>query len=166
MTRTTSLRLIAATPLIALLAACGGETSDAEGTAAPTGDAPAEIAERQDNFEAISDSFKIIRAELEGGAPDFAAIEAAATDINTRAGAIEGHFPEGSGRDAGWDTEALASIWEKPAEFSAAQQRLIEQSGAMVTIAASGDAAAVAAQVGELGGSCKNCHDQFRLDDD
>lgn len=166
MTRATTLRLIAATPLIALLAACSGEVAENGDSDPVGGEVPAEIAERQDNFEAIKDNFSLIRAELETDAPDFAAIEAAAADINTRAGAIEGHFPAGSGRDAGFDSEALASIWERPEDFAAAQQKLIEQSAAMVTIAATGDAAAVGAQVGELGGSCKNCHDQFRLDDD
>lgn len=168
MIRMSTARLIAATPLIALLAACGGETaSDGadDMAAAPSGDAPAEIKERQDNFEAIGDSFKVIRTQLEGE-PDFAAIQAAAADISERAQAIEGHFPEGSGRDAGWDTEALPSIWEKPAEFAAAHERLIEKSGDMVAAAATSDAATIGAQVGELGGSCKNCHDTFRLDDD
>ncbi|MFU7529210.1 c-type cytochrome [Qipengyuania sp. ASV99] len=147
-------------PLLAVLAGCGGETT------APAGDAPPVLAERHDNFEAISDNFKAIRAQLEGESPDLAAIEAAAIDINQRAERISGHFPEGTGRDAGWDTEALPTIWEKPEEFTAAQQKLLEESAAMMTLAASGDAAAVGAQVAELGGACKNCHDTFRLDDD
>ena len=45
-------RLLAATPLIALLAACGGEAGgDQEETSAT--DTPPEIAERQENFEGI-----------------------------------------------------------------------------------------------------------------
>lgn len=159
-----SFRLLAITPAIALLAACGGEAGEAP--SAPEGDAPPEIELRHDNFEAISDSFKAIREQLEGGSPDMAAIEAAATDIHDRAGRLDGHFPEGSGRDVGWDTEALPTIWEKPEEFEAAKAKFLEESATMMTVAASGDAAAVGAQVKELGGSCKNCHDTFRLDDD
>lgn len=152
-------------PLLAVLAACGGEAADGT-AAAPAGDVPPVLAERHDNFEAISDSFKAIRTQLEGNAPDLAAIEAAASDINQRAERISGHFPEGTGRDAGWDTEALPTIWEKPEEFSAAQKKLLEESAKMMALAASNDVAAVGAQVAALGGTCKNCHDSFRLDDE
>lgn len=151
-------RHLAPLPMLALLAACGGETA--------AGPEPAEIAERQDNFEGIGDSFKAIRDQLENGDPDLAVIENAALDINQRAVNIENHFPEGSGRDAGYDTEALAAIWEQPVEFATAQQKLIDESEELVTLASAGDAAAVGEQVKDLGGSCKNCHDQFRLDDD
>ena len=155
-------RLIAATPLALLLAACGSETGEVE---APAGEAPAEIAERQDNFEGIKDSFMVIRANFEEGAEtDLAAVEAAARDINERAGRIGDHFPAGSGMDDGWDSEALASIWERPEEFAAAHERLVGESEALARLAGEGDAAAVLAQVGALGGSCKECHDNFRLD--
>ncbi|WP_416832127.1 MAG: c-type cytochrome [Erythrobacter sp.] len=165
MIRTANLRLIAIAAPAMLLAACGGEAADAPTEAAPAGDVPAEIKERHDNFEAISDSFKVIRTQLEGDA-DMAAIEAAAVDINERAQRISGLFPEGTSVEAGYDTEALATIWEKPEEFEAATQKLIEESAKMVELAKAGDAAAVGEQVKALGGSCKNCHDSFRLDDD
>ena len=134
--------LMIAAPLAALLAACGG--SDA-----PEGEKPAELELRHDNFET-----------------DIVMVAAAARDINERAAAIEDHFPEGSGRDAGWDTEALPTIWEKPAEFTAAQQKLLEESAKMLELAEAGDVAGAGEQVGPLGASCKNCHDTFRLDDD
>ncbi|QUL38305.1 cytochrome c [Erythrobacter sp. JK5] len=152
-----------AAPVMALLAACGGGAGDAP---AAEGDPPAEIKVRQDNFEAIGDSFKLIRNELELENPDFLALQAAATDINDRAARLDGYFPSGSGRAEDWDTEALAAIWEKPEEFTAAQQKLIEESGRMVEIVKGGDAAAVGEQVKALGASCKNCHDTFRLDDE
>lgn len=163
MIRTLNARLLAATSLALLLAACGGAATDAP---APAGDAPAELELRHDNFEAIGDAFKAIRAQFEGASPDLAAVAASATDINTRAAAIKDHFPAGSGRDAGWDTEALPTIWEKPDEFAAAQQKLLDESAKMVELANSGDAAATGEQIAALGGSCKNCHDTFRLKDD
>lgn len=147
------------------LAACSGEAAT-ESEAAPAADAPPVIEERQANFKAIGKSFKAIRTQLEGDAPDFAVIEAAATDMNAAAMKIEGHFPEGTSVDDGYDTEALAVIWEKTDEFAEAHQRLVDASAEMITIAQSGDAAAVGDQVGVVGGSCKNCHDNFRLDTD
>ena len=146
-----------------MLVACGGESADAP---APAGDAPPELELRHDNFEAIGDSFKAIRAEFEDDSPDLTKVEAAARDINERAMAIKDHFPAGSGRDAGWDTEALPTIWEKPEEFAAAQQRLVDESARLAELAASGDAAATGEQVAATGAACKNCHDTFRLKDD
>ena len=154
---------IAASALLAL-AACGGETAD---DAAPAAEAPAEIAERQDNFEAIKDNFMVIRANFEEGAEtDLAAVEAAAREISDRAGRIDQYFPEGSGIDAGWDTEALGTIWEQPAEFTAAHEKLVAESATLATLASEGDVAAVGEQVGALGMSCKNCHDSFRVPQD
>ena len=124
------------------------------------------IDERQDNYEAMSDAFKAIRSELEGGTPDLAFISGKATEINERAQRITGYFPEGTGVDAGYDTEALATIWEKPAEFETAAQNLVDASAQLATVANEGDAAAVGEQAKEMGGTCKGCHDQFRLDDD
>jgi cytochrome c556 len=154
------------------LAACGGGASD-ENTA-ETGDSAATadtdtagvIEERQANFEAIGDAFKAIRGQMEGGAPDLAIVEAQATDINTRAQKVADHFPAGTSVDDGVKTEALAAIWEKPEEFAAASQKLVDTSGALITAAASGDAAAVGEGIKAMGGSCKNCHDNFRLDTD
>lgn len=159
---------LAAFSAIALLAACSGETTDADETAAaPAGDAPAEIEQRQDNFEAIGDAFKAIREQLEGGSPDFTVIEASAGDINTRLKRLPDLFPEGSSMEAGYDTEALAVIWEKPEDFSQAIESAVSASEEMMGAAATGDAEAVGAQVGNLGkNGCKNCHDTFRKPDD
>lgn len=152
---------------LGMLAACGGDVADtSEDAAAASSDEPAVIAERQSNFEGIGDAFKVIRGQLEGGAPDFAAIGTAATDINERAQKIPDHFPADTGVDNGYDTEALATIWEKPAEFEEAAQNLSAASAELITVAAGGDAAAVVEQVKAMGGTCKACHDDFRLDTD
>lgn len=161
MTRNSSIRLIATTPLIAVLAACGG---GAGGEAAA--DAPPEIAERQENFEAIGDAMKGIGQELETGNPDLVFIGEQATDMNARAKKVAGLFPEGSSVEDGFDTEALPAIWEKPAEFKKAHQNFVAASSTMITLAEEGDAAAVGAHMKELGGTCKACHDNFRVDDD
>lgn len=144
------------------LSACGsGDEAATDG--APE---PAVIDQRQDNFEEISDAFRAIRGELEGEEPDMAAIVANAEIINANAVKIEGFFPEGTGMDDGYDSEALATIWEQPEEFASAQQRLVSASEAFLATANEGDAAAIGEAVGDLGGACKNCHDTFRLDDE
>ena len=163
MVRNLSSRLAVAAALAAMLAACASETPADEAPAAAA--EPAVLKERHDNFEAIGDAFKAIRGELEKDAPDFALIATNATDINTRAGKIEGHFVEKTSVADGFDTEALPTIWEKPEEFKAAGQKLIDESAKLAELAPGGDKAAVGAQAMAMGGACKNCHDTFRLDD-
>lgn len=165
MTFNHSIRLIAATPLIVLLAACGGAAEEKAGDAAKEG-APPEIKQRHDNFEAIGDAFKAIRTQLEGGSPDMAVILTSATDINDRAQKVAGLFPEGTSVEAGYDTEALAAIWETPAEFEKAASNFVEASAGLKTAAELGDAAAVGSAAKVLGGTCKACHDKFRVDDE
>ncbi len=177
-----ALRLSAAALVLSLSLAACGETNDnaavAEGESdmagsdmagtdmgGATGDLSV-VKARQDNFEEIGDAFKAIRGQLENSTPDFAVIQSNAAIINTNAKKVSGYFPEGTGPASGADTEALPAIWEKPTEFNAATERLVSESENMLTAASSGDPAAVGAAAKQLGGACKNCHDQFREDDD
>mgnify|MGYP003952489019 CR=1 FL=1 len=162
MIRTLAPRLVVSAALVGLLAACSSEAPADAPTAAAE---PAVIEERQDNFEAIGDAFKAVRGELEKDAPDFTLIASKASDINTRAAKIEGHFPAGTSVDDGFDTEALAAIWQKPDDFKAAAQKLVDESAKLASLASEGDKAAVSAQAMTMGGACKGCHDNFRLDD-
>ena len=169
MARMPSPSVFAAVSAFALLAACGGEATDTgeDAAAAPAGDAPAEIAERQDNFEAIGDSFKAIREQLETDAPDFAVITPAAADINERLQRLPDLFPEGTSMEAGYDTEALATIWDDPEGFAEAIENAVAASGDMIAAAETGDPEAVGGQVGNLGlNGCKACHDKYRVDDE
>lgn len=147
------------------LAACSG--GEASGDAGATGKAaPPVIKERHDNFEAIGAAFKAVRGELEKDAPDFALVAAKANDINGRAAKIPDHFPAGTSTEDGFDTEALPAIWQKPEEFKAAAAKLADESAKLASLAGGADKAAVSAQAKAMGGACKGCHDQFRLDDE
>ena len=157
---------VALAALTMVLAACGGEATSEGETAVAAGPEPEVIDARQANFKAIGKSCKAIRTQLEGASPDTAAIAAAATDLNGYALLMDEHFPEGTSVEDGYDTEALAVIWEKTDEFTEAKARLVQASADMITIAEAGDVAAIGDQVGAIGGSCKNCHDNFRLDTD
>jgi cytochrome c556 len=176
MVRTFPSRMVLAALLAGALAACSGEAPTDAPADAPAGAAadtpaiatagPEVVKEREENFEAIGKAFKAVRGELEKDTPDFTLIAASATDINTRAGKIGGHFPAGTSVDDGFKTEALPSIWEKPEEFAAANKKLVDESAKLATLAGEGDKAAVGAQAMAMGGVCKGCHDKFRLDDE
>ena len=71
-------------------------------------------------------------------------------------------FPEGS---AVAESEALPAIWEKPDEFSAAIEKLVDATAAFEEAAAASDQAAIGAAFREVGMSCRGCHDNFRQSD-
>ena len=72
-------------------------------------------------------------------------------------------FQEGSNIG---DSEALPVIWEEPEEFAAAIAKVQEASAAFVAAAEGGDAETIGGAFRELGGSCRGCHDRFRVADD
>jgi len=69
-------------------------------------------------------------------------------------------FQEGS--NVG-DSEALPVIWEEPEDFAAAIAKLQEATAAFVEAAESGDAEAIGGAFRNLGGSCRGCHDKYRV---
>lgn len=167
-----------------LLASCGKEEpatpaeieSEASETAAEvTEEVTEEAAEsdfggvidaRQQGFKTLGGSFKTIRDNLQAGdSADVDAVKMAAAKMDELANDIATWFPAGSGPESGEETEALPAIWENPTQFTAAIALLKTATTAMDAAAQSGDMAAVGAAVRGMGGACKNCHDNFRLDD-
>ena len=59
-------------------------------------------------------------------------------------------------------TAALPAIWNEPAKFKEAQERLQSEVSKLVSVSRSGDEAAVKAQIGAVGKSCGGCHENFR----
>jgi cytochrome c556 len=165
MLRITSSRLLAA----ACAALVGTATLSGTGLApaaaqTAAGKSQATVDARQANFKAIGGAFKAVRGELEKDAPDYALIAAKANDINARARKIGGLFPAGTATTNGLKTEALPAIWKQPAAFKTATQKLVDESAKLASIAGKRNKQAVAAQAMAMGGSCKGCHDQFRLE--
>lgn len=62
-------------------------------------------------------------------------------------------------------TEALAKIWDNMADFGAKAQAMHGAAGEVIAAAEAGDGAAFAAAYGKMGGTCKACHDAYRLAD-
>ncbi|BBB31020.1 c-type cytochrome [Neptunomonas japonica] len=68
-------------------------------------------------------------------------------------------FIEGS--DMG-DTDAKSEIWENKAEFDKGMDALAENAAALAVAAQSGDMSVIKPAFGQLGKTCKGCHDDFR----
>ncbi len=123
------------------------------------------IEARQEGFEDIGGSFKTINDELKKGEPDVAAIQSAAATVETLSQDVGEWFPEGTGMSSGVETEALDAIWEDPEGFEAAIAKFQTAAGELNTAAESGDVEVIQASFKDAGASCKNCHDNYRLDD-
>ena len=61
-------------------------------------------------------------------------------------------------------THAKAEVWQKPAEFKAAQDQYLATVKELVKAAQGGDLAIIRPAVNEVQKSCKSCHNQFRND--
>lgn len=60
------------------------------------------------------------------------------------------------------DTKAKAEIWKEPAKFKEAEDRLMADVPKVIAAARSGKQEELKAAFASSGGSCKNCHDNFR----
>lgn len=161
---TTSVRALLAASA-ALLTACGGENPDANmgNKMLPNGmTVKQQIEARQKNLKDLGAAMKTAGDQLKSSAPALEQIRPAVQTIKTHAADLANWFPQSTGPEAGIETEALARIWEDPAGFQAAHQRLVDESNKLSDMATGDDLAAIGAQASAVGGACKNCHDNFR----
>ena len=116
---------------------------------------------RHEHYEELGEAFKAVRDQSKASTPDFAALEKAADTVNKASIDQQQWFPKGSGPEAG-KTRALPDVWSKPEDFLAAQKMFSERAPKLLAAAKAKDVAAVTAAFREVGGACKNCHDNFR----
>lgn len=119
---------------------------------------------RQANYKAIGKNFKGLNDQLKSGAPDAAAVRAAAAEIARLAPQQVKLFPAGSGPDSGLKMEAKAEIWTDNATFVKLNQDFVARANALNSVAAAGNMAAVGGAAKDLGGTCKACHDRFKAE--
>ena len=121
---------------------------------------------RQSAYHTMAWSMGRIKANVEGTYNKEQVAEAANV-IQAIANSKMGYlYQAGSDKGKGWKETRLKS------EFFTDKETLGKVAGAfgkeaneMAKVAAAGDAAAVKAQFGKLGDSCKGCHDKFRKDE-
>lgn len=115
-------------------------------------------------FKRMGGAMKAIGDQLKSGALDKAKAVAAAQIIAATAKGQGKLFPAGTGPAASIKTDALPAIWTDRATFDADMAKLIGESGKLVTVAGTGDATAIGAQMKVVGSACSACHRQFRAD--
>lgn len=153
----------------ALLTACGQQAdktqnnpqqaSAASGSAAG---AESAIETRQKLMHALKDDSGVMGKMIKGEVPfDAAAFQAAADRLAENSVKPWEHYTQES---AAQSKEAKPEIWSKPDEFKKAVDQFTGAAAALKTAAASGKPDDVKKPFGEVGQSCKACHDSFRAD--
>lgn len=144
-------------PLIAaaLLAATAGSALAQE--------LPASVKARQGQFRILAYNLGVLGAMAKGEAEydvDIASAAAgnivAVTEINQAL-----NWPEGTDMMSLDGTRAEPALWENFGDFQSKWEALGQPAEAMIAAAASGQEA-IGPALGELGGACKNCHDEYR----
>jgi len=120
--------------------------------------------ERHEGMEKIGKATKALGRETKASAPDLATVRSSAATIAELAPKVSAWFPKGTGPDVG-KTHAKPAIWEKPEDFAAKTRDFQAAAKKFNATAAAGDIAAIKAGFGDLGKSCKACHDSYRTED-
>jgi cytochrome c556 len=109
-------------------------------------------------MEEINDAMKALGAIAKKEAPfDAAVVKSNATTIADNLKKAAGLFPAGSD---GGDSRAKPEIWTDAAGF---EKGMKDAQAAAVALQSVSDEAAFRPALGALGGSCKACHDKYRL---
>ena len=117
--------------------------------------------DRHENYEKMGDAMKLVSRQLKADDPNLVAIRAGARTIATFAPQIPSWFPPGTGPDVG-KTEAKAEIWQKPEDFAVKAAAMNKAASDFYGAAQGNDLAATRAAHGNLGKTCKACHDLYR----
>jgi cytochrome c556 len=180
--------LLAAAAAVTLLAGCRDSAEDPAANTAAAGNRPVfpvtdddpaampaapesrEAAlklmhDRHEGMEEIGDAFKVLGREMKADAPNLDAVRTSSATIARLAPEASSWFPPGTGPDVG-KTRAKPEIWQKPADFNAKMRAFQEAANRFDAAAQAGDVAAIKARFGELGKTCKACHDPYRAPED
>jgi cytochrome c556 len=148
----------AASLVLAAVAACIASPASAQ--FAKPEDA---IKYRQSALFVMGQHFGRIGAMVNGKAPYDAKEAANSAEIVSTVS----HLPWagfGPGTDKGRETRAKPEIWTDQAKFKEAQDKLMSETGKLAAAAKSNSMDSLKPAFTATAGACKNCHDNFRKD--
>ncbi len=121
---------------------------------------PDPVAKRIELMANLGKVTKPVGEMLKGTAPfDLAAVKTALAAYQTTAKQYSALFPEGT--ENGKDSTASPNIWKNRADFDAKLVAFEKVAAAATTSII--DEASFKSQMGGVLGSCKSCHDDFRV---
>ena len=118
---------------------------------------------RQSGYAFMAWNMSRIKANVEGTYNKEEVMKAAnaiQAIANSGMGAL---YVPGTDKGTGWEkSRAKPEIWTDKEKLGKAAMAFNKEANEMATLANMGDAAAVKAQLGKLGSTCKGCHDDFK----
>ncbi len=129
--------------------------------------APADqVRTRINTYRALGAAFKTVNDALRSGQVQTPRVRQAAAQIGNVSRLQYSLFPAGSGPRPGIKTAAKPEVWSRGRDFRAAQDAFARQAATFQQAVAGGDAGAIRLEARKLGGTCKSCHDSFRVESD
>ncbi|MBR9726669.1 c-type cytochrome [Shewanella intestini] len=124
---------------------------------------PADAIEyRQSAFSLIAYNFGDMGAMLKGKKPfEQSVFNQRAANVAALAQIPHEGFIEGTSTGK---TEALAKVWTNKADFDERMQSFQDNANKLAQVASSGDKKAIKQAFGQVGKSCKGCHDNYKKD--
>ena len=118
---------------------------------------------RHEGMESIGKATKAINRELRGSSPDLTVVRLSAGQIARLSRQASHWFAPGTGPELG-KTGAKPEIWKDPKDFTAKLAAFQRSAQAFNAAAAGSDVGAIKARFGDLGDTCKACHDKYRAE--
>lgn len=125
----------------------------------------ASVKYRHKVMEAAGSHMSALAMIVKGESPREADVPMHATALADIAKVVPELFPEGTGPDV-VPSDSKAEIWTKTSEWQAAVKAFQDESAKLSELAKAGNMAAVKGQFGKVGGSCGDCHDLFRVEEE
>jgi cytochrome c556 len=121
---------------------------------------------RQSAYSTMSWNMGRIKASVEGTYNKDEVIKAANVIQSIANSGMGSLYLPGTDKGKGWhDTGVKPEFFTKGEQVGKLATDFNREANEMSKVAATGDAAAARAQFGKLGGTCKACHDDFRIKD-
>lgn len=107
-----------------------------------------------------------IKANLDGAFNKEQVIAAANAVAATANSGISTLFPPGTEKDVGSQkTRVKPEFFQQPDKVKEVSTNYVKEATELAKVAATGDMAAIKAQFGKTGGTCKACHDDYQSKD-
>jgi len=124
------------------------------------------VRSRIDGYRELGAAFKGVNDALRGREVQTVILGQYARQIRNHARNQYSWFPAGSDASAGVKTKVKAEIWTRPTQFRAAQDAFARSAESFQRTVQGGDERAIRSAARTLGGTCKACHDAFRVPTD
>lgn len=123
----------------------------------------ATVEARQEYYKAIGKVMKPMKALAGSFDAEAAKAEAAKLEAALAVDVAPLYTPGTSDADLPGKSRAMAKIWDNMEDVGTKGKAMHEAAAEVIAAANAGDAAAFGAAFGKLGGTCKSCHDAYRV---